>query len=73
MNYLPTQSTSYGPQRAAPPAPRFAPGGHPEPLAYAAQLDREADLHLSEGRGELADRLAHLALEHRCRAKWCRA
>ena len=73
MNYLPTLSTSYGPQRAAPPAPRTAPGQHAEPLAYAAQLDREADLHLSEGRGELADRLAHLALEHRCRAKGCRA
>ena len=73
MIYLPTLSTSYGPQRAAQPLPRTAPGQHPQPVAYAAQLDREADLHLSEGRGELADRLAHLALEHRCWATGCRA
>ena len=73
MIYPPTLSTGYGPQRVVQSLPRTAPGQHPQPLAYAAQLDREADLHLSEGRGELADRLAHLALEHRCRAKGCRA
>lgn len=32
-------------------------------LAYAAHLDRVADLHLSEGRGALADQLAHRAQE----------
>lgn len=73
MTYMPTLATSFGYQHASPPAPRTPPGRHLEPLSYAAQLDREADLHLSEGRGALADRLAHLALEHRCRVTGDRA
>ena len=37
-------------------------------LAHAAALDRQADLHLSEGRAILAERLSRLALEVRCKA-----
>ena len=37
-------------------------------LAHAAALDRQADLHLSEGRATQAERLSRLALEVRCKA-----
>ena len=37
-------------------------------LPLASALDRQADLHLFEGRTAHADRLSHLALDLRCRA-----
>jgi len=37
-------------------------------LALVASLDRQADLHLSEGRAWHANRLSHLAHQVRCRA-----
>lgn len=37
-------------------------------LAFACDLDRQADLLLSEGKHGAADRLAHLAYELRARA-----
>jgi len=73
MNTIATIATSYGRQRATHPARRILPGEASNPLDHAAALDREADWHLAEGRGQLADRLAHLALEHRCKATGGRA
>lgn len=73
MTYIPTLATSAGTQRAAHPPTRLRPGHHAAPLTYAAQLDQEADLALAQGLGVLADRLAHLALEHRTRAVGGRA
>jgi hypothetical protein len=42
-------------------------------LEFARRVDREADHHLAEGRRELAERLAHLGCEARCRAAGGRA
>lgn len=60
-------STTYSPRLPNSPAQLHFPPGPADKLDLAARLDREADLHLSEGRGGTADRLAHAALELRCR------
>ena len=68
-----TLSTTTGPRLAAYPAPLTVPGNPAEALAVASRLDQQADFLLSEGRTGQAERLAHLALEVRCRATRCRA
>lgn len=42
-------------------------------LAFAAHLDRRADLLLAEGRHEQAERLSHLASDAREQAREARA
>ena len=66
-------STSAGLRLAFHPSPLVIPSDPAAALAFAVQLDRLADLHLSEGRGPTADRLAHLAHEARCRSVGARA
>ena len=68
-----TISTAYGPRLASSPSPLVIPDDTAAALALAATLDRQADLHLSEGRTGHADRLSHLALDVRCRALGVRA
>lgn len=68
-----TIQTAYGPRLASSPLPLLIPNDPAAALALAASLDRQADLHLSEGRAGHADRLAHLALDVRCRALGVRA
>ena len=68
-----TNSTFYGPRLAAPPVRHPMPADPVAALTHAAWLDRLADLHMNEGRGPHADRLAHLALELRCQALGGRA
>lgn len=58
-----------GPHLAASRRALTIPAQHGAALAFAAQLDRRADLLLAEGRCRQAERLAHLALEARCRAR----
>ena len=65
---MPIIATSSGYQHARTPSASTPPGRHPKRIDCVAQLYSEAFLHLSDGRCALADRLAHLALEHRCRA-----
>lgn len=68
MTYIPTLATIGGIQHAAHPPRLVRPGQHAVPLSYAAQLDHEADDALAHGQGDVADRSAHLTLEHRARA-----
>ena len=68
-----TISTSYGTRLAGPPRPLVIPSLPAAMLAFAQRLDREADALLALGRCEVAERLAHLALEARCRAAGERA
>lgn len=68
-----TISTSAGLRLACHPIPHAIPPDPAAALVFAARMDRLADLHLSEGRGHVADRLAHLALEARCRNEKVRA
>ena len=72
MNHIPL-STAAGPRLAFQPTPIVIPHDPAAALAFATRIDLLAGLHLSEGRGALADRLSHLALEARCRARGCRA
>lgn len=71
MNH--TLPTSAGPRLASHPVRIIIPRDPAAAEAFAARADLLAGLHLSEGRAALADRLAHLALEARCRARGCRA
>ena len=73
MNISATFPTAYGPRLASTPAPLLIPADPAAALALAATLDRQADLHLSEGRTAHADRLSHLALDLRCRVTGARA
>lgn len=68
-----TISISYGPRLSTFQVPYSTPPDPVAVLTHAAWLDRLADLHMNEGRGLHADRLAHLALELRCRAVGGRA
>ena len=68
-----TLPTAYGPRLTSSPPPLSIPTDPAAALTLAATLDRQADLHLSEGRTGHADRLAHLALDVRCRALGIRA
>ncbi len=61
--------TSHGMRLAAPPPLIVIPSDPTAALAFATRIDREADRHLAEGRRELAERLAHLGCEARCRAE----
>ncbi len=70
---LPLLSTMAGLRRASHPVPMVIPSQPDAALAMAATLNRQADVHLTEGRAEHADRLSHLALELRCRALRVRA
>lgn len=65
--------TAYGSRLAVPPVPRVIPTDPIAALAFASHVDREADQLLAEGRCGQAERLAHLALEARCRATGARA
>ncbi len=65
--------TAAGPRLAAAPRPLVFPRDPAAALALAAALDRRADLHLAEGRRELAECLAHAAFECRARATEGRA
>ena len=58
-------STSCGPLLAHSLAPFHFPRD-PAALDHTARLDREADVHLSERRGPMADRLAHTSLDLCC-------
>ena len=60
-------ATSNGPRLVYSPAPFHLSTDATIALDLAARLDRAADLHLFEGRGHVANRLAHAALELRCR------
>ena len=64
---IPALSTAYCPHLAHGYGPFDFPTDCAAAIDLAARLDREADLHLSEGRGGTADRLAPAALELRCR------
>ena len=64
-----TMPTSAGYRLAGHPAPIIIPSNPAAALAFAAHADLLAGLHLSEGRGDMADRLSHLAHEARCRAQ----
>ena len=66
-------STFYGRRLASAPVPVVIPSAATDAIAFAARMDREADALLSEGRVWQAERLAHLALEARCRATGARA
>ena len=68
-----TFPTTAGPRLASHPALLAIPCQPADALASAAKLDRQADLHLFEGRAGHADRLSHLALELRCRTLGGRA
>ena len=68
-----TISISYGFRLSTPQVSYSTPPDHVAVLTHAVWLDRLADLHMNEGRGLHADRLAHLALELRCRAVGGRA
>lgn len=61
-------TTSYGPALTAAPVPLHIPRDPCRAAAFAVQADRSADLAMAEGRIEQAERLAHAALEARCRA-----
>ena len=63
----------YGRVQAVPPSPVVIPSNPADALAFASRIDREADACLAEGRCVQAERLAHLALEARCRATGVRA
>lgn len=65
--------TTFGPCLAAEPRALVIPTLPAEALLFAARIDRESDLLLAEGRCAQAERLAHLALEARCRATGARA
>lgn len=72
--YIPsTVPIAYGSRLASMPAPFLTPDDPAAALALVATLDGQADLHLSEGWGGRADRLAHLALDVCCRALGIRA
>ncbi len=68
MNTPSTLPTAAAPGLAARCCPLPASCRPADAFALAASLDRQADLHLSEGRARHADRLSRLALEVRCRA-----
>ena len=59
-------STTYRRRLPNSPTQLHFPPSPAATLDLAARLDREADLHLSEGRSVAADRLANAALELRC-------
>ena len=65
--------TTYGPRLAFAPRPLVIPTDPAQALAFAQDADRRADLLLAEGRCDLAERLAHAALEARARASGGRA
>jgi hypothetical protein len=66
-------STQYGPGLVSHPRRLTIPDDPAAALAFARQQDRAADVMLSEGRFEAAERLSHAALEARARATGCRA
>ncbi len=68
-----TFPTSAGPRLAAHPVRLVIPRDPAKALAFASQVAQQADFLLSEGRTRQAERLAHLALEARCRAAGSRA
>jgi hypothetical protein len=70
---LPRFSTSYGLALASEPRALVIPSDPSAALAFASAIDRRADACLAEGRSIQAERLAHLALEARCRATGVRA
>lgn len=59
--------TAFGPRLAAHPSRPPIPTVPAAALRLARDLDREADLLLSQGKHAAADRLAHLAFELRAR------
>ncbi len=65
--------TAYGPALCSEPVLRTIPSEPAAALLFASRVDREADAHLAEGRVVVAEKLAHLALEARCRATGARA
>ena len=69
----PTLSTMFGRRRAAEQPPTVIPTLPADCLIFAQRIDRQADASLAEGRFVQAERLAHLALEARCRAEGRRA
>lgn len=73
MTTLPSIRTAYGFRLAVEPQQITIPNDPIAALAFASRIDREADQLLAEGRCGQAERLAHLALEARCRATGARA
>ena len=63
-----TFPTTFGPRLCGHKSRPALPTTPNAALAVACDLDRQADLHLAEGRHGTADRLAHLAYELRARA-----
>jgi len=66
-------STSAGPRLAFEPRALAIPRDPAAAMAFAKAADRRADALLAVGRPEQAERLAHAALEARCRATGARA
>lgn len=66
-------SSSYGSVLCNEPRTLAIPSTPAAALAFASMIDRQADACLAEGRCTQAERLAHLALEARCRALGGRA
>ena len=60
-----TFPTTFGPRFAAHPFRPPVPTAPAAVLRFACDLDRKADVLLSEGKHAAADRLAHLAFELR--------
>ena len=73
MFISPILPTMFGRRRAAEQPPTAIPTRPADCLVFAQRIDRQADAALADGRFVQAERLAHLALEARCRATGARA
>lgn len=67
-----TPSTSARPRLAFEPCALAIPNDPAAAMAFAVAADRQADALLADGRPKQAERLAHAALEARCRATGAR-
>ena len=73
MFIKPRITTAYGPVLCDHPKTIVIPASPDNALIFAARVDRQADAMLAEGHYRQAERLSHLALEARCRARGGRA